>query len=142
MAVFNPPLPLKSHKKPGAQPGHKHHGRKKQTPTEPTVTLMPPQEILDDPEFKPTGTFITKQLVSSSLNVQIQEYQAEIYRNSKTGERIHGTFPDGVGKVRTYSLTQPQMEKSIIQPVPRKGMQVLKELRQKTIREFWCMIMN
>lgn len=57
---------------------------------------MPPQEILDDSEFKPTGKFITKQLVCISLNVQVQEYQAEIYRNSKTGERIHGTFPDGI----------------------------------------------
>lgn len=86
----------KTDKKPGAQPGHKHHGRKKQTPTGPTVTLMPPQEILDDLEFKPTGKFITKQLVSISLNVQVQEYQAEIYRNSKTGERVHGIFPNGV----------------------------------------------
>ena len=86
----------KTDKKPGAQPGHTHHGRKKQKPTGPAVTLMPPQEILDDPEFRPTGKFITKQLVSISLNVQVQEYQAEIYRNSKTGERIHGTFPDGV----------------------------------------------
>lgn len=86
----------KTDKKPGAQPGHKHHGRKKQAPTEPTITLMPPQEILDDPEFKPTGKIITKQLVKITLNVQVQEYQAEIHRNSKTGERIHGTFPEGV----------------------------------------------
>ena len=57
---------------------------------------MPPQEILDDPEFKPTGRIITKQLVKITLNVQIQKYRAEIYRNSKTGERIHGTFPEGV----------------------------------------------
>lgn len=86
----------KTGRKPGAQAGHKHHGRKKQTPTEPVITLMPSQEILKDPDFKPTGKFITKQLVSIELCLHVQEYTAEIYRNTKTGERIHGVFPEGV----------------------------------------------
>ena len=86
----------KTDRKPGAQAGHMHHGRKKQTPTEPVITVMPSQEILEDPDFKPTGKFVTKQLVSIELCLHVQEYTAEIYRNSKTGERIHGKFPAGV----------------------------------------------
>lgn len=86
----------KTGRKQGAQTGHKHHGRKKQTPTGPAITLMPPQEILEDPDFKPTGKFITKQLVSIELCLHVQEYTARIYRNSKTGERVHGAFPAGV----------------------------------------------
>lgn len=86
----------KTGKKPGAQIGHKHHSRKKQTPTEPVIQLMPSQEILEDSDFKPTGKFITKQSVSIELCLHVQEYTAEIYRNSKTGERVHGAFPEGV----------------------------------------------
>ena len=86
----------KTERKQGAQIGHKHHGRKKQTPTGPVITLMPSQEILEDPDFKPTGKFITKQLVSIELCLHVQEYTAQIYRNSKTGERVHGVFPSGV----------------------------------------------
>lgn len=86
----------KTERKQGAQTGHKHHGRKKQIPTKPVITLMPSQEVLDDPDFKPTGKFITKQLVSIELCLHVQEYSAEIYRNSKTGERVHGAFPAGV----------------------------------------------
>ena len=86
----------KTDRKPGAQPGHEHHGRKKHTPTEPTIKLKPAQEILDDPDFKPTGKFITKQVVGLRIILDVKEYTAEIYRNSKTGERIHAKFPKGV----------------------------------------------
>ena len=86
----------KTERKQGAQTGHKHHGRKKQTPTKQVITLMPTREILEDPDFKPTGKFITKQLVSIELCLHVQEYTAQIYRNSKTGERVHGAFPAGV----------------------------------------------
>lgn len=86
----------KTERKQGAQTGHKHHERKKQTPTKPVITLMPSREVLEDPDFKPTGKFITKQLVSIELCLHVQEYTAQIYRNSKTGERVHGAFPAGV----------------------------------------------
>lgn len=79
----------KTERKPGAQPGHAHHGRKKQTPTKPTVELVPSEEILQDPDFKPTGRFLTKQLTAIKLMLDVTEYTSEMYRNSKTGERYH-----------------------------------------------------
>lgn len=81
---------------PGGQPGHIGHHRKRQTPTCPTVLLKPSQEILDDPDFKKIKRTITKQLVNIRLLLEVTDYQADIYRNSKTGEIYHAEFPAGV----------------------------------------------
>lgn len=86
----------KTGRKPGGQPGHKGYGRKKQTPTEPVILLPPPQEVSDDPGFKKTGKTIVKQQIGIQLNLVVKEYHADVYYNSKTGERIHAHFPEGV----------------------------------------------
>lgn len=86
----------KTGRKPGGQPGHKGHGRKKQTPTRPVVLLTPPQEVLEDPDFKKTSKSMKKQMVSIRLVMEVTEYHADVYYNSKTGERIHAPFPSGV----------------------------------------------
>jgi len=82
-------------RKPGAQPGHAHHGRKKQIPTQ-VVCLPEPKEVARDPGFKKTNKTITKQLISVELIMNVTEYQADVYYNSTTGERIHAAFPNGV----------------------------------------------
>lgn len=86
----------KTNRKPGAQKGHKHHGRKRQKPTSEPILLQPSSEILNDPDFKRTNKLITKQLVRLKIIVEAQDYQAYIYRNYKTGEKVHASFPDGV----------------------------------------------
>lgn len=86
----------KTGRRPGGQPGHKGHGRKKQAPTQAPFLLPPPQEVLDDPDFKKTSKTIIKQLVNVRMVLDVTEYHAEVYRNSKTGERIHAAFPPGV----------------------------------------------
>ena len=85
----------RSGRKPGAQPGHAHHGRKKQIPTQ-VVCLPAPKEVAKDPGFKKTNKTIIKQLISVELIMNVTEYQADVYYNSTTGERIHAAFPSGV----------------------------------------------
>ena len=86
----------KTGKKPGGQPGHKGHCRKKQVPTSEPVLLPVPQTVLDDPDFKKTSKTIVKQLVGIRLLLDVTEYHADVYYNAKTGERIHAPFPSGV----------------------------------------------
>lgn len=85
----------KTGRKPGGQPGHTGHSRKKQTATE-VIELAPPQEVMDDLDFKKTKKAVVRQVVGIKLLVSVTEYRADIYRNSKTGERVHADFPAGV----------------------------------------------
>lgn len=91
----------KTGKKPGGQPGHKGHCRKRLTPTE-EVYLPAPEEVLNDPDFKKTSKTITKQKIDISIQVNVTEYHADVYYNSKTGERIHAAFPKGVADDVNY----------------------------------------
>ena len=86
----------KSGKKQGAQPGHKGYGRKKQIPTTEPILLPPPQEVLEDKNFKKTSKTIVKQNIGIRLVLDVTEYHANVYYNSKTGERVHAPFPNGV----------------------------------------------
>lgn len=86
----------KTGKKPGGQPGHKGHCRKKQIPTTEPILLPPPQEVFDDPDFKKTAKTIVKQQIGIRLLLDVTEYHADVYYNAKTGERIHADFPSGV----------------------------------------------
>ncbi len=86
----------KSGRKPGGQPGHKGHGRKKQEPTAAPILLPAPPEVLEDPNFKKTSKTIVKQLVNVRMVLDVTEYRADVYYNSQTGERIHAAFPDGI----------------------------------------------
>ena len=86
----------KTGRKPGGQPGHEGHCRKKQVPTGNPVLLTPPQEVLENPDFKKTSKTIVKQMVNIRLVLEVTEYHADVYYNSKTGERIHAQFPAGV----------------------------------------------
>ena len=61
----------KTGRKPGGQPGHKGHCRKRQVPTGETVLLDPPREVLEDPDFKRTSKTIIKQLVNIRLVLEV-----------------------------------------------------------------------
>jgi len=85
----------KTGRKPGGQPGHRGHCRKKLTPTR-EIYLPAPEEVLHDPDFKKTSKTITKQKIDISVEVHVTGYHADVHYNSKTGERIHALFPQGV----------------------------------------------
>ncbi len=83
-------------KREPSKPGHEGHCRKKQVPTGEPVLLTPPQEVLENPDFKKTSKTIAKQMVNIRLVLEVTQYHADVYYNSKTGERIHAQFPAGV----------------------------------------------
>lgn len=85
----------KTGRKQGAQPGHKGYGRKKHVPTK-VVNLPVPEEVLNDPAFRKTPKTIIKQVVGIRLALDVIEYRADVYYNSKTYERVHAPFPDGI----------------------------------------------
>lgn len=86
----------KTGRKPGGQPGHKGHCRKKQEPTQPIMLLPPPEEVLKDSGFQKTSKTIIKQRISIRMILEVIEYYADVYYNAQTGERVHAAFPNGV----------------------------------------------
>lgn len=109
----------KSGKKPGGQPGHKGHCRKRQTPTTAPILLPPPQKVLDDPDFKKTKKKIVKQMINIRLVLDVREYHADVYRNSQTGELAHAEFPAGVVNDVNYGgNTRIAILNQSLHPVP------------------------
>ena len=90
--------------KPGGQPGHVHHPRKKQKPDK-TILIPAPEEYLDKTMYTPTGRTIKKQLVKAHLVTEVTEYEAQEFRNNETGQRVHAPFPDGVSYDVNYDGT-------------------------------------
>ena len=81
-------------RKPGGQPGHEHHPRKRQTPTE-SFEIPAPAEYLDAGKYKPTGKTVRKQMIKAHISVEVIEYSTPEFRNLKTGQRVHADFPEG-----------------------------------------------
>jgi len=92
----------KTGKKPGGQPGHEGHPRKRHNPTD-RVDIPAPAEYADSKDYKATGRIITKQLVDIRVNLVVTEYSTPEYRNVHTWERVHADFPDGMVNEVTYS---------------------------------------
>ena len=91
----------KTGRKPGGQPGHEHHPRKKQLPTK-IVHIPAPDEYANNPNYKLTDRIIKKQLVNVRVVVDTIEYQTPEFRNLLTGQRVHADFPDGVNDDVNY----------------------------------------
>ncbi|MDE7204531.1 MAG: transposase [Lachnospiraceae bacterium] len=85
----------KTGRKPGAQPGHKHHPRRKLTPSR-TVEILPDKKYLDESRYIPTGKSITKQVAGVSVRAVVTQYSTQEFYDRKTGHMVHSPFPAGV----------------------------------------------
>jgi len=94
----------KSGKKPGGQPGHEGYRRHAIPEIEADIVKLPvPSCVVENPkDYYDTGKTVTKQLIKVKLSVHATNYVAAIYRNRKTGSRIHGEFPEGLVNEVTY----------------------------------------
>ena len=104
----------KTGRKPGGQPGHKGHPRRKYTPTR-TIEIPPIEKHLHpgcmgeqdakrptSPDYKETGRIITKQLVNIQVSLDVTEYTTPEFKNVITGQRVHAPFPEGLVNEVTY----------------------------------------
>lgn len=95
----------KTDKKPGAQKGHPGHRRKMLTPTAEPHLLPAPEEVLNDPEYYNTGKRIIKQLIRVAVHLEVDQYEADIYRHHKTRRKIHAPFPEGLVNELEYDAS-------------------------------------
>lgn len=88
-------------RRPGGQRGHIHYGRKRLEPTR-TVEIPAPEEYTGNPDYRPTGRMIRKQLVCLHVSAEVVEYVTPEFRNQTTGQRVHAVFPEGLRDDVTY----------------------------------------
>lgn len=78
----------------GGQKGHEPHRLTQRKATEKHHLPNPP-EYVNDPVYHATGETVKRQKIALKLEVEIIEYEAAVFRNKKTGSRVHAEFPVG-----------------------------------------------
>lgn len=94
----------KTDKKPGGQPGHQGHCRKRHTPTQ-CIAIPTPEKYANSPDYKPTGKIIEKQVINIGISIYVDEYSTPEFRKLSTGQRVHANFPPGIVNEVNYGGT-------------------------------------
>lgn len=96
---FRPAVPNnreKTDRKPGGQPGHEGHRRRKYAITGETIEIKAPDRIVNNPDYYHAGGSngeIHKQRIRFGFMVFVDDLWTKVYRNRKTGGRYHAPFP-------------------------------------------------
>lgn len=91
-------------KRPGGQPSHQGHCRKRHTPTR-CISIPAPGKYANSSDYKPTGKIIQKQMVNIGLCIYVDEYSTPEFRKRSTGQRVHADFPPEVVNEVNYGGT-------------------------------------
>ena len=93
-----------SGRKVGGQPGHEGH---RLTQRKPTIKhrLPDPEKYTKDPNYYKTGEKVKRQKIVFSVNVEVVEYEASVFRHRTTGSRVHADFPEGYTTDISYDAT-------------------------------------
>ena len=91
-------------RRPGAQPCHPHHPRRRPEPDR-VVDLPVPEAAWGDPDLYLTGDVVAKTVVSARIEVTATEYRADVLRSRATGARAHAPFPGGISDDVTYDAS-------------------------------------
>lgn len=91
----------KTDKKPGGQPGHEGHCRKRQQPTT-VIEIPPPEEYLNNPDYELTVLEKRRQKIGISVVLNVEEYFTLVFRHKKTGRLVYADFPAGVDNDVNY----------------------------------------
>lgn len=94
----------KTGRRPGGQPGHPHHKRKRQDVTR-TVEIPAPEEVAASEEYRPTGRLIRRQVIILHVSTEVVEYVTPEFVSKVTGKKIHAAFPEGVKDDVNYDAT-------------------------------------
>ena len=94
----------KTGKKPGAQEGHAHAGRRILPTNREDVIVKPPEEVLNDTtgRYRLTDRTVVKQLQDIAIGTTVFNYVAPVYYDTVTKRDIHGEFPTIVQNEVTY----------------------------------------
>lgn len=86
----------KTGRKPGGQPGHEGHKRKKYKINGKKIFIAAPKSITENPDYyRQSGkkAEVHKLRVGIRISLVVDDMYADVYRNRKTGARYHAPFP-------------------------------------------------
>lgn len=91
----------KTDRRPGGQPGHPHHKRKRQEPAR-IVEIPAPEGLASSGGYRRTGKLIRRQVIRLCVSTEVVEYVTAEFVSRVTGKKVHARFPEGVNDDVNY----------------------------------------
>lgn len=113
----------------GGQKGHPGHRLTQKKPTE-THRIPDPKELTANPDYYKTSSVVKRQKIVLSFGIEVVEYSAAVFRNRKTGSKVHAAFPKGY----TTDISYDQSVKAFVFLLANDGNMSVAKIR-KILRE-------